>query len=231
MTNLIVAAVVFLLLHLVVSGTRVRDGLTSAIGEGPYLGLFSLASLAGLIWLGIAFGVARGGPGDSTYWAANTTTRVIELFIQLAAFLIAVPGIMTRNPTSVGQARSAEDADVVTGMLRISRHPFLWGAAIWAAGHLLVNGDTASLVFFGTFVVLTLAGTASIDAKRQRALGPAWNEFANKTSSVPFAAILSGRQKLNIGEIGILRIGAAVVFYVVMIGAHSHIFGASALPS
>ena len=52
MAQLIAAAAVFVLLHLLVSGTRLRDAITGAIGEGPYMGLFSLASIAALVWLG-----------------------------------------------------------------------------------------------------------------------------------------------------------------------------------
>jgi uncharacterized membrane protein len=230
MTNLIAAAVFFLLLHLLVAGTRLRDAIKSAVGEGAYLGLFSVASVAGLIWLGVSFGSIHGTPVDKVYWTSNGTTRLVQFGMQFLAFMLAVPGILTRNPTSVGQAGTAEDADTIVGMLRISRHPFLWGAAIWAIGHLLVNGDVASLIFFGTFLVLAVVGPASIDAKRARALGPAWNEFANKTSSMPFGAIMSGRQSLNIREIGLLRLGAGVVLFVLVMGAHSHIFGGSALP-
>jgi uncharacterized membrane protein len=230
MTNLIVAAVVFLLLHLLVSGTRLRDMITGAIGEGPYLGLFSLASLGGLIWLGVAFGAARGGPGDVVYWSSSGVTRMIQFILQFVAVMFAVPGIMTRNPTSVGQAGASEDEDVVKGMLRITRHPFLWGVAIWAAGHVLVNGDTAALVLFGTFLILALAGPISIDGKRARAPGSAWHGFESKTSNIPFAAIASGRQSFNIGEIGVVRLGVAVAVFLIMFGAHPHIFGASALP-
>ncbi|HXV01073.1 MAG TPA: NnrU family protein, partial [Caulobacteraceae bacterium] len=58
MANLIAAAAAFLLMHLLVSGTRVRDAATGAIGEGPYMGLFSLASVAILTWMILAFGAA-----------------------------------------------------------------------------------------------------------------------------------------------------------------------------
>ena len=44
--RLALAALVFLMMHLLVSGTRVRDSLVGAIGRGPYMGLFSLASVA-----------------------------------------------------------------------------------------------------------------------------------------------------------------------------------------
>jgi uncharacterized membrane protein len=229
MTNLIAAAVAFLLLHLVVSGTRLRDTIIAVIGEGTYMGLFSLASVAGLIWIGVAFGAARGGVGDTMYWASTGTTRIVQLFIQFVAVLFIVPGLMTRNPASVGQGRTSEDQDVIQGMLRITRHPFLWGVAIWAAGHLLVDGDVASLIFFGAFLVLTLCGTVSIDAKRQRAFGPAWREFSQKTSNLPFGAIAGGRQSLSLTEIGYLRLGAAVVVYLFLLGSHHHVFGAFVL--
>ncbi len=49
-------------------------------------------------------------------------------------------------------------------------------------------------ILFGTFFVLALSGTASIDAKRKRKMGAAWDCFAAKTSNVPFAAIAAGRK-------------------------------------
>jgi uncharacterized membrane protein len=229
MTNLIAAAVAFLLLHLLVSGTRMRDTLIATIGEGTYTGLFSLASVAGLVWIGVAFGAARGNVGDTVYWVSSGPVRILQLFIQFLAVLFIVPGLMTRNPTSVGQGRASEDQDVIQGMLRITRHPFLWGVAIWAFGHLLVDGDVASLIFFGTFLVLAISGTVSIDGKRQRALGATWQEFAQKTSNVPFGAIVGRRQSLDVQEIGLLRFGGAVVVYLFLLGAHHHIFGAFVL--
>ena len=205
MTNLIVAAVAFLLLHLVVSGTRVRESAIEAVGRGAYLGLFSFASVCLLIWLAIAYGGVWREPSDKIYWASSAITRTIQLIVQLIALVFVVPGLTTRNPTSVGSEGALESPDVVRGMLRVTRHPFLWGVAIWAAGHILVNGDLAGLILFGTMFGLALFGTVSIDAKRERALGDAWKAFAAKTSNVPFAAIMAGRQTLNIGEIGWAR--------------------------
>ncbi|MEO8927172.1 MAG: NnrU family protein [Caulobacteraceae bacterium] len=230
MTNLIVAAIAFLLLHLVVSGTRVRDAATGALGRGSYMGLFSLASVGLLVWLGIAYGTYSLNPGNTHYWHSNVLTRTIQLFVQLIAFLFVVPGLTTRNPTAVAQEGALDSPDVVRGMLRITRHPFLWGVAIWAAGHLLVNGDIAGIVLFGTMLFLALFGTVSIDAKRERGSREQWNAFAAKTSNIPFAAIAQGRQSLNLGEIGWARLVAAVGIWAIVLGAHPHVFGVSALP-
>jgi len=230
MTSLVAAALFFVLLHLVVSGTRVRDGLVARIGQGPYMGLFSLASVAGLTWLGFAFAQARGAPMNAPYWTVGEASLLVQLALQLLAMLLIVPGLATPNPTSVRQEGVLERPDAVKGMLRITRHPFLWGVAIWALGHLVVNGEPASLVLFGSMLALALFGTASIDAKRRRALGPVYDAFTGQTSNVPFAAILAGRQKLSLGEIGMVRILAAVAVWAALAWGHPYLFGVAGLP-
>jgi uncharacterized membrane protein len=230
MLNLMAAAAFFVLLHLLVSGTRVRDALTGRIGQGPYMGLFSLASVAGLVWLGLAFGDARGDPGNDVLWGVNDLTRYVQLALTLVAFLLIVPGLTTPNPTSVRQEGALDRPDVARGMLRITRHPFLWGVAIWAFGHLLANGDAASLILFGSLLALALFGTASIDAKRKRVLGPKWDPFAVITSNVPFLAVAQGRQHLSLREIGWWRIALAVVVWAVLVWAHPYVAGVPALP-
>lgn len=230
MANLIAAAAFFVLLHLLVSGTRVRDTVTGRIGEGPYMGLFSLASVGGLVWLIFAFAQARSSAGNLAYWDIATGTRHAQIALQLLAMMLIVPGLTTPNPTSVRQEGVLDRPDAVKGMLRITRHPFLWGVAIWAAGHLLVNGERASIILFASILLLALFGTASIDAKRKRALGAKWDAFAAQTSSVPFAAILSGRQKLTIGEIGWWRLVLAVVVWAGLAWGHGMLFGVPALP-
>lgn len=230
MTSLIAAALFFVLLHLVVSGTRLRGVLTAGIGQGPYMGLFALASVGGLTWLGFAFAQGRGEAWNSAYWTLTPLTRHIQIGLQLLAMLLIVPGLTTPNPTSVRQEGALERADVVKGMLRITRHPFLWGVAVWAAGHLLVNGDRASIVLFGSMLLLALFGTASIDTKRRRALGETYEAFVAQTANVPFAAIFAGRQKLSLGEIGWWRIALAVAIWAGLLFGHPYAFGVRALP-
>ncbi len=229
MTGLAAAAAAFLLIHFAVSGTRLRDAITTRIGDGPYMGLFSLASIATLTWAGFAYGSARHG-ADPAWWAATPATKWIQLCVTLAAFLLAVPGLLTPNPTSVRQEATLDRPDVARGIVRITRHPFLSGVALWAGGHLLVNGDLASLILFGSLLVLSVFGPLSIDAKRRRALGPKWDAFAAQTSAIPFAAILQRRQSLKLGEIGWWRLAIAVAAWAALVWTHQQIFGVSALP-
>ena len=227
MANLIAAATFFVMIHLLVSGTRLRDVLTARVGQNAYMGLFSLASVAGLIWVGVAYSAARGT--SPVLWDLSTGMRHAQVALQFLAMLLIVPGLLTANPTSVRQEGALDRPDVVQGMLRITRHPFLWGVAIWAAGHLMANGDLASVVLFGSMLALALLGTASIDAKRRRVLGPTWDGFASQTSNIPFGAIASGRQSLNLVEIGWWRPLIAVLVWATLAFAHPYLFGAAAL--
>lgn len=228
MSKLIAAATFFVLLHLLVSGTRLRDSLAARLGQNVYMGLFSLTSVIGLVWLGFAFAQAR--PGAAVYWDITPATRHVQLGLQLVAMLFVVIGLTTSNPTSVRQEAALDRPDVVNGMLRVTRHPFLWGVAIWAAGHLLVNGDAASLILFGSMLVLALFGTSSIDAKRRRAFPATWVAFAGQTSNIPFAAIMAGRQIFSLAEIGWWRVGVGVGVYAALAWGHPWLFGVRALP-
>jgi uncharacterized membrane protein len=146
------------------------------------------------------------------------------------AFILGIPGLLSPNPTSVRGEGAAQKPETVRGVLRITRHPFLWGVTIWSAFHLAANGDEASVVFFGTFFVLALLGTFSIDAKRKRKLGAAWDAFAAKTSNIPFGAIVTGRTKFSFAEYFDWRFLVAVVLFVVVLFAHAHLFGVSPFP-
>lgn len=229
MIQLILAAAAFLLIHLCISGTTVRDRLVDRLGEGPYLGLFSLASAGILVWLVIAHGAARVDPMNTVWWGVTPLTRHAQFAVILAAFLLAVPGLLTRNPGAVGQTGAMDETDPVKGVLRITRHPFLWGVALWSAGHLLVNGDFASLILFGSLGGLALGGAASIDAKRRRVYAGRWAAFEGRTSFVPLAAILAGRQPFRPAEFALPALIAVIVYFAVLLG-HRHIAGVSALP-
>jgi len=104
----------------------------------------------------------------------------------------------------------------------------MWGIALWAGVHALARGDAASLVFFGSFVVLALAGTRLIDARKADSLGAEWARFAAVTSNVPFTAIVEGRNRLSWGEIGVKRVAVGLVLYAVIVLAHPWLFGVRA---
>ena len=228
MIQLFIAAAVFVAMHVLVAGTALRGRLVARLGEGPYMGLFSLGSVASLVWLGLAFAGARGHAGDLELWGITPALRHLSLGLVFLGFLLIVPGLLTPNPTSVAQQKVLESPEPARGIVRVTRHPFLWGVAIWALAHMISNGDVASLVLFGSLLVLALVGPASIDHKRALAFGERWAAFRDKTSAVPFAAILQRRQRFVLSEVG-WKLAAAAVVYAVVIGIHPYLFGVSPL--
>ena len=225
MVSLSLAALAFIGIHLGVSGTLLRDRIVSRIGLRTYMVLFSVASVGAIIWLVSAYRAADYVPtwGQLEWW------KPVMIALMLPAFLLVVIGLTTPNPTAVAQEGLVDRPP--QGIVRITRHPFLVGVAIWAGVHLIGNGDVASLLFFAALAVVAVAGTASIDAKRRRVLGAAaWDVFASRTSIVPFAAVLSGRNSLVAREMGWWRPAAGIVAYVLMLGGHAHIIGVSPWP-
>ena len=225
MGSIFLAAAFFLGIHLFLSGTSLRDRLVARMGERAYLGLFSVLSLAGIVWLCYAWAQAPPAP---PLWQSGELRGVAHIWM-LTAFLFAVVGLTTPSPTAVGGEARLEGSEPAQGILRITRHPFLWGVALWAAYHVLVNPDPPSLVFFGSFGALALAGTRSIDAKRRAKHGERWDRFEAVTSNVPFGAIASGRNRLAQGELPAWRLSLALVLYVTMLLLHPTLFGVSAL--
>ncbi|HUI19598.1 MAG TPA: NnrU family protein [Methylocella sp.] len=224
MLSLILAAIFFSGIHLGIAGTTLRDRAVAALGQNAYRAIFSLASVAGIVWLALAYKYA---PYVVT-WGVPEWWKPVAIILMLPAFILAVAGLGTPNPTAVGMEGLA--AHSPEGIVRVTRHPLLMGIGLWALIHLIANGDVASFLFFGALSMTALAGTVSIDAKRRRALGPAWQGFVAQTSVIPFAAIAAGRTRFNPREIAAWRWAVAIAAYALILGGHSHIFGVSPFP-
>lgn len=222
MTHLIAASLAFLATHFI-SSTPLRAPLVAALGRG-YLALYSMLAFATLAWMVWAFYRA---PFFNLWYAVSL--RPVPLVVMPFAFIFVVCGVSSRNPTAVGQERLLASAAPARGILRVTRHPVMWGFALWAASHIVARGDAAAVIFFGTFFVLALAGTLLIDRRKAAALGDDWRRFAAVTSNVPFAAIAGGRNQLKIFEIGGWRILAGLAAYVAVLLSHHWLFGVHVL--
>lgn len=224
MTNLIIASALFFAIHSLIAGTGARYWLIDKISERGYMALFSLVSLGSIVWMAMAYNDASVN-AVQPLWNFYPAMNIVTAVLMLPALILVVAGLTSKNPMSAQQGKLLEGDDPATGIMRITRHPFLNGVALWAVLHVLNNGDVASVIFFGTFLVVVVLGMAHIDAKRARAHGPAWKAFAAKTSRLPFLAIIQGRNSLKVGEIGAMRLLAGVLVYVTLFAFHRLIFG------
>ena len=224
------AIAAFVLLHVGVSATPVRAALIGRIGEGPYRGLFSLVSAALLLWMIHAFGVMRADPSDplnELWWMPPPQLRWGAYVLVGAGFLLGFTGLFTPGPTFAGFEGVLSRPEPARGVLRITRHPFLWGVALWGFGHLLINGERFALMLFGALAFMAIYGTRSIDRKGRARNPEGWAKFEAVTSNAPFAAFVQGRNRLNFAEMGWRPFAAAAIF--VLVGVfHKFLFGVSA---
>ncbi len=225
MTSIILAALLFIGIHIFVSGTRVRDGLVEKLGENGYLGLFSVLSIVGVVWLCRAY---SHNDSKMELWAMTSGFGPVGFILLVVAFLLVVVGMTTLSPTAVLGGALLEKDGMARGILRITRHPALCGVCIWAFVHLVQKGDLASLIFFGTFLLVAGVGQMTIDARRARAHGEHWRRFADETSAAPFIAIIQGRNRLVFSELGIWRTALALLLFVLAVAFHEKLFGVAA---
>ena len=135
MAVLILGLVLFLGVH---STRIVADGWRTAtiarIGEKPWKGLYTLASIAGFVLIVIGFGLARRNP--VYLWEAPMGMRHVAGALLLVAFVLLAATYVPRNAI---KARL--------------HHPMVLAVKVWALAHLLANGNLADVVLFGSFLV------------------------------------------------------------------------------
>ena len=223
---LFAATILFVGGHFILSSAVVRPVLVTRVGERPFLGIYAVVVLVAFGWMVVAF---RAAPVIEL-WPQLPALRWIPTLVMPFGFILAVAGVTTPSATGVAAGDHAAEPPPAKGIMRITRHPVLWGTTLWAACHLIVNGDAASLILLGGIMVLNLGGMWHIDRKRERQYGSAWGPIALTTSVVPFAAIASGRTQMDWAGIGWWRPLVGLALYVVLFQAHTWIFGVSALP-
>jgi hypothetical protein len=139
--------------------------------------------------------------------------------------------LLSPGPTLAGfESRALAQAEPAIGALRITRNPFLWGVAFWAAGHLLANGERWAVMLFGALGAMVLFGTRSIDRKGAARNPEAWARFEAATSNVPFVAIMQGRNNLVFSELWWRLLLAFARFSVLVALSSGEIISAAYFP-
>jgi uncharacterized membrane protein len=222
--GLAVAALLWMGAHIGIAGTALRQRLSARLGESGFRAAFSALSILLIVLLVRAYN----GAGSTVLWFAPGWLRWLLVLAMLPAFVLFVASITNRNPTMIGGGAAARQEP--RGIQRVTRHPMLWSFAVWAGVHMLANGDAASLVFFGAFLVTALAGMPSIDAKLAARDREAWAQLDAYTSIFPFAAIASGRNFLSVREIGWLPFLLGFLAWAAMLHFHRVLIGVPAVP-
>jgi uncharacterized membrane protein len=220
------AGLAFLAIH-IIPATPLRRSAIAAIGEGPYLGLYSLLSLILIFFWVQGF---RGTSSDAVWWAYPAWWPYLKAVILLFAAVLFVGGLSSPNPTLPRAGQLLERTDVGAGIFAVTRHPLMWSFGLWGIVHFISQPNWRGFWFFGLFAATAILGAALQERRKAEDYGASWDRFAAKTSFVPFWAILGGRAKLDLGQIGWWRIGLAVVIWALFLYLHGWLIGVSPLP-
>ncbi|GAA0690699.1 NnrU family protein [Dyella marensis] len=152
MTLLILGLLLFLGVHsisMLAPGWRTRQ--IARFGDMGWKGLYSLASVVGLVVLMIGFRDARLAP--VLLYVPPLALRHLNALFTLVAFVLFVAAYVPRNHF---KARLG--------------HPMLAGVKVWAFGHLLATGMLHDVLLFGAFLLWATTDFV-ISRRRDRAAG------------------------------------------------------------
>jgi uncharacterized membrane protein len=116
-----------------------RGQLKQGFGEGTYKGVYSLASLAGLVCLAVGYLQTRSGPPSfSVLYEPFASARHLTMTLVWLGLVL------------IGASHGK-------GYLKAwVKNPMSLGIALWSTGHLLMNGRTALVLIFGMFLIVAL---------------------------------------------------------------------------
>ena len=180
MSLLIVTCVLFVASHLVLSHPF-RDGLAGRLGERGFQIVYSVVAIATLIMVVQAW---RGMPPEPPLWVVDDALWMLATLIVLFASILFM-GSLIGNPALPAPHAARDAAAAPRGVFAITRHPMMWGFALWAVAHVMVMPTPGQIILSATIAFLALVGSAGQDAKKARLMGDAWRGWAARTSFVP----------------------------------------------
>jgi uncharacterized membrane protein len=136
---MILGLALFLGVHTLTTQRELRAQIIASAGEGGYKIGYALVSAAGLAL--IVWGVAHyRATGMIDIWEGWFSQRTLTVLKHIAVGLMLPAVILVV-------------ASYIRGRIYTTlKHPMLAGVKLWAAAHLLANGDLGSIILFGSFL-------------------------------------------------------------------------------
>ena len=183
---MILGLVLFFGVHAVTTQRDLRGQLVGAIGESGHKAGYSLVSLAGLVLIVWGFAHYRSA-GMIEIWDPPRFLKHITVALMLPAVILVV-------------------ASYIRGRIYATlKHPMLAGIKLWAAAHLLANGDLGSIILFGSFLAWAVFDRISLK-RRSDPGGP----------PIPVGGIANDAIAVAVGIVAYLAL--AFAFHPVVIG-------------
>lgn len=217
--QVLAAAVAFVGTHFLLSHP-LRRSVVARISESGFAGVYALVAAATLGWLVFAY---RAAPMTAPLWPVGDGLWALVTIVMLVASVLLM-GSLIGNPALPGP--QGELPVEAKGVFAITRHPMMWGFALWGLCHIAVFPVAANIVVAGAVAFLALVGARLQDAKKQQLQPDRWATWQAKTSYWPFAAIAAGRARF--GGFRPHDIAGGVVIWLAATWAHLPLAGMAA---
>ncbi len=177
--NLIAANAAFVGTHFLMSHP-LRPAMSKALGDVGFQVAYSVVSLVTLAWVYFAFTAAPPSdlPGSAEIGWALATLITLPAMVLFAGSMIGNPALP--SPQAESQARAEPK-----GVFTITRHPMMWGFALWALSHMVLFWSLRTMITAFAMAVLALVGAKMQDRKKQVLMGDAWQLWESRTSYWP----------------------------------------------
>jgi uncharacterized membrane protein len=150
---MILGLLLFLGVHTLTTQRQLRAQVIAAIGESGYKAGYTLVSFAGLALIIWGFANYR-ATGWIDVWNPPTFLKHITVGLMLPAVIMVV-------------------ASYIRGRIYTTlKHPMLTGIKLWAAAHLLANGDLGSIILFGSFLAWAVYDRISLKSRTDAGAPP-----------------------------------------------------------
>ncbi|BAZ86126.1 NnrU family protein [Dolichospermum compactum] len=176
-------------------GAALRPWAEKYIGPRLYRLIFALISLPLAVILIVYFFNHR--YDGQQLWQLQDITGVKTLVWVLSAisFLFLYPA--TFNLLEIAAIQKPQVHLYETGIIRITRHPQMVGQVIWCVAHTLWLGTSFTLLTSIGLILHHLFGVWHGDRRLSQRYGEAFELVKQRTSIIPFQAIIDGRQSLH----------------------------------
>lgn len=207
--------------HILLSSSSVRPQLIARLGYRPFLGVYSVVAIATFLPLVIFYAHHKhAGPQLWRIMPPYLVFRDLNIALMAFAFILLVTGLVARPPSLL----LTGGAPAAYGVTRITRHPTFAAIFLFGIAHCLVNGYLGDLIFFGGFAAFAWIGAVHQDSRKVVEV-PGYTEFKNETSFIPFGAMFSGKQRLDLGELRWSIVLLALVLFYIVRAYHPQLFG------
>jgi uncharacterized membrane protein len=214
----------FGLTHIGLATAGVRSRMVAKFGEQGFAYVYSAIAALVFTLVVTAYAGARfeGLPGPALGRFPVVREALIALVVMGVVLMTATFASYHEGPYEAGVTQRRFPPP--RGLERVTRHAFFAGLVIFSLAHALLATKLVGTVFSLGYAAVSTLGAWHQDRKLLARFGEPFAEYLRATSAVPFAAILSGRQRLVWSELPFAAIVGGVVLAWGLRSIHEWIF-------